>query len=187
MGSFYTNVTLRGPEQVAVVNALRGREAYVTPRLGEYTVVYDAECEEQDPEVLVALAAGLSAELECPALATMNHDDDVLAYWLYVNGDLEDEYNSMPDYFKGLEEPTTPAGGIADKLADLFGGDAAEIERTLRASSLDDEGYVFAVERHADLVEQLGLPECAVGYGYTYLEEGELPEDLDEEQLSKVG
>jgi hypothetical protein len=187
MGSFYTNVTLRGSRQDTVVEALHGREAYVTQAFGEYTVVYDAECEEQDPEVLTALAAGLSAELECPALAVINHDDDVLAYWLYVNGSLEDEYNSMPDYFKGLEEPTAPAGGVAARLTSLFGGDAEVVERILRAGSVDDEGYVFALDRHADLVEELGLPACAVGYGYTYMEEGELPEELDEDQLRKVG
>lgn len=187
MGSFYTNVTLRGPDQDSIVEALQGREAYVTRALGEYAVVYDAECEDQDPEVLMALAAGLSAELECPALAVMNHDDDVLAYWLYVNGGLEDEYNSMPEYFEGLEEPSAPAGGVADRLTGLFGGELAAVERILRRGSLDDDGYALAVDRHSDLVAHLGLPECAVGCGYTYIEEGELPEGLDEEQLRKVG
>ena len=167
MGSFYTNVTLRGPDQNSVAAALRGREAYVTPRIGEYTVVYDLQCEEQDPEAIRALAAGLSAQLECPALAVMNHDDDVLAYWLYVNGSLEDEYDSMPDYFKGLEEPSAPEGGVAERLVNLFGGDATTVEHILRAGSLGDDEYAFAVDRHADLVAELGLPACAVGYGYT--------------------
>jgi hypothetical protein len=46
--------------------------------------------------------------------------------------------------------------------------------------------YVFAMERHGDLVSALGLPAFAVGCGFRYVEDGELPEGLSDGDLVKV-
>ncbi len=188
MGNFYVNYTLRGPSSEAVAKVLAGRSAMVTPVNDGCVVVYDEESDTQNEEVIVELAAQLSHELDCPLLAVLNHDDDILWYQLYVGGELADEYDSSPNYFEAAAEPSGPAGGDAKKLCEAFGGgDAAEVERILRKSALDEGGYVFAVMRHADLAHALGISSYGVGASFNYItESGELPDGLDEDDLIRV-
>ena len=179
MGGFYTNYTLRGPSQQAVAAALAGRKATVTPPHSSCVVAFDEASDDQDQERIVELAARLSSELRCPVLAVLNHDDDILWYQLYESGKRTDEYDSSPGYFDPSAEPSAPAGGDAQRLCTAFGAsDVAAVERVLRKSSYDDDGYVFAFERHADLVRALGLPEFAVGTAYASFERDEFPEGL---------
>lgn len=188
MGNFYVNYTLRGPSQEAVAKSLAGRSAIVTPEQAGCVVVFDEESDTQNSEVISELGANLSSELNCPVLAVMNHDDDILWYQLYLNGELADEYNSSPGYFDPDAEHPGPEGGEASKLCLTFGGgDAAEVERILRKSALDEGGYVFAFERHADLVEALGISAFGVCSSFNYItENGELPDGLDEDDLIRV-
>src|SRR5215469_9709716 len=120
MGHFYVNYTLRGPDQKSVAAVLAGRSAIVSPIQDNCVVVFDKESEEQDNKIIAELASWLSGQLSCPLLAVMNHDDDVLWYQLYLNGELVDEYNSTPGYFddSGDEEIALagPKGGDAKKL-----------------------------------------------------------------------
>src|SRR5262245_52056622 len=135
MGAFYGNITLKGPSQAAVVEALRGRRAIVTPRIGDYTVAFDSVCDEQDTDGIQALTSRLSRELRCPALAIIVHDDDVLVYFLYQDGELTDWYNSSPSYFDfgSADEPAAPDGGNAEHLCETFRvGRSEQLEHTLR-------------------------------------------------------
>ena len=59
----------------------------------------------------------------------------------------------------------------------------AAVEAVLRKSSYDEGGYVFAFERHADLVRALGLPEFAVGTAYASFEREEFPDGLSGEDM----
>lgn len=187
MGNFYTNYTLRGPSQQAVVAALAGRSAFVTPAQDGCVVVFDEESDEQNTDVITGLASQLSRELSCAVLAVLNHDDDILWYQLFQNGELSDEYDSSPDYFEPLAEPSAPAGGDAQKLCSAFGASAvAEVENILRRSSYDPGDYTFAVDRHADLALALGIPSFGVGSGFRYISAGEFPEDLDENTLVRT-
>ncbi|HYJ48238.1 MAG TPA: hypothetical protein VEV81_16615, partial [Pyrinomonadaceae bacterium] len=122
MGNFYTNVTLRGPDQDSIAEHLtrQQRTAYVSPTVDHCTVVYDEECESQDTQVLEQLAAGLSERFGCPALAVLNHDDDILWYKLFEAGRLADEYDSAPAYFDEEAESSEPKGGDALKLCRTF-------------------------------------------------------------------
>jgi hypothetical protein len=184
MGNFYTNYTLRGPSQQQVAAALNGRTAFVTPQENGCVVVYDEESDAQDMAVLSDLASQLSDELRCPVLAVLNHDDDILWYQLYDHGQLTDEYNSSPDYFEDIDDPSGPTGGDAEKLCAAFGSrKVPEISSILKKS--DD--YTFAVQRHEQLAHLLGIPLFGVGLGYSYIARGELPEGLREDQLVKVG
>jgi len=179
MGNFYTNYTLRGPSQQAVATALAGRKATVAPPHNGCIVAFDEASDDQDQERIVELAARLSRELRCPVLAVLNHDDDIFWYHLYESGQQTDEYNSSPGYFDPSAEPSAPGGGDAQRLCAAFGAsDVAAVERVLRKSSYDDDGYVFAFERHADLVRALGLPEFAVGTAFASFEREEFPEGL---------
>ncbi len=120
MGNFYTNFAVRGDDPARVVEALRarGQSAYVTPASGGTIMVYDESTESQDKKVILKLGAELSTELGAPILAVLNHDDDVLRYWLFRGDSLVDEYNSFPGYFE--EGGDEPSGGSADRLADFF-------------------------------------------------------------------
>jgi len=186
MGNFYANYTLRGPSPQMVAAALAGHAAVVTPPENGCVVVF-AEEAEQDPEVFVDLAVRLARELDCPVLAVLNHDDDVLAYHLCLGGDLVDGYVSTPGYFDPSAEHSDPEGGDARRLCEAFeAGDVAAVEKILRRSPFGADGYALAVERHADLARTLGISSFAVGAGYAYVSRGELPEGLDEQALIRV-
>jgi len=187
MGNFYTNYTIKGPRQHEVAAALAGRKAVVACGENGCVVVFDKQSDHQDEEEIAALAAQLSARFNCPVLAVMNHDDDILWYQLYESGKLTDEYDSSPGYFDPDEEFSAPAGGDAARLASAFGTkDVATVEAVLRKSDHDDDGYTFAVERHEDLVRALGLPEFAVGYSYISFGGDEFPEGLSEDGIVRT-
>ncbi len=184
MGNFYTNYMLRGPSQQAVAKAIVGRKAVVTPAQNECVVVFDEQSDEQDQEVIGNLAAHLSGQFQCPVLAILNHDDDILWYQLYNNGTLSDQYDSSPGYFDPTAEPSTPAGGDAARLSAAFcSTDPAALENILRKSSYDDDGYTFECERHADLMNALGLPKYGVGTAYESFENDEYPDGLSMENI----
>lgn len=189
MGNFYTNITLLGPDQDSVADYLtqHNRRAYVSPTVNRCTVVYDELCESQDTDVLEELASDLSKRFGCPALAVLNHDDDILWYKLFESGQLTDEYDSSPDYFDDEAESSMPRGGDAQKLCGLFKSeqDVAEVERILRANGPD--AYLFAFERHEDLAKALGIPTFSVGCGYNYIEQDELPLGLEFDKLRHTG
>jgi hypothetical protein len=186
MGSFYVNYTVRSADQLAVVKCLKGRSAYVTSVKDGALVVVDEAAETQEADAVREVAELLSTSLKTAVLAALNHDDDMLWLGLFENGRLTDEYNSAPAYFDGGTDP--PTGGNARTLCAAFGrtGKEKEVESVLREASTEEDGYVFAMERHADLVEALGLPAFAVGCGFNYVEEGELPEGLSESDLVKI-
>ena len=194
MGCFYVNYTLRGPNQDAVAAELAGRAAIVSPEQERCVVVYDEESESQDDELIRELASRLSGRFQCPLLAVLNHDDDILKYWLFLNGELMDEYDSTPGYFGGDDEDDQsasslggPEGGNANLLCRLFEmNSVAEIESILRRPAGDRYGYIFAIDRHTDLVAALGITTLGVAAGYELLSNGEIPEDLDERLLLKT-
>jgi hypothetical protein len=157
-----------------VLARLNNRPVFVSETNAGFTIVLDAACESQDGKVLAELGASLSAQFHCPVLAILNHDDDILYFELYENGEKTDEYNSSPAYFSEDEDAgEEPIGGNAPRLAAVFGAsDASRIERVLRASA---EDYMFQTDRHRDLAEALGVPAFWVGVGHTYAKEGDLP------------
>jgi hypothetical protein len=180
MGAFYGNITLKGPSQAAVVEALHGRRAIVTPKIGDYIVAFDSVCDEQDVDGIQALTSRLSRELHCAALAVIVHDDDVFGYFLYQEGELTDWYNSSPSYFDfgSADEPAAPDGGNAERLHETFrAGRPEQLAQILRQRPSKD-GYVFETERHRDLVSALSLPECSVGVAFASFDDSEFPEGL---------
>lgn len=188
MGNFYVNFTVKRDDPQAIAAILRdaGRKAYVTPVIGGHVVVFEEESDTQDDKVIEEVGALLSREARAPTLAVLNHDDDVLLYWLFEDGRLSDSYNSRPDDFdfKGEGEPAAPAGGDARRLREALSA-SSETDRV--DAILRNGDYVFAFEQHMELLEALGLPDCAVGLGYGSIERGELPDELPLDQLIHVG
>jgi hypothetical protein len=188
MGAFYGNITLKGPSQQQVLEALRGRRAIVAPRLDDYTVAFDSVCDDQDIDGIQALASRISSQLRCSAFAVIVSDDDVLGSFLYHAGQLTDWYNSCPSYFDfgSAKRPAGPAGGDAGKLCAAFGVDAQqEVESILRKQH-GKGGYAFESNRHKDLVRTLGLPLFTVGTALANFDRGEFPDGLSAPQMLRA-
>ncbi len=182
VGNFYVNHATRGPDREAVAEFLRAAErtAFVGPTVEGTTMFFDAESDMQNEEVIKDLGARASKDLSAPILAVLNHDDDILAYWLFEAGRLVDDYNSCPGYFDG--DDVTPAGGDATRLCAAFGvADKAEqVDEVLRG-----EDFVFAMHRHETLAELLRFPSDYVCLGYRYAEEA-IEEDRTELDLLAI-
>lgn len=181
MGNSYVNSATRAPRDV-VIDALRAADAraFVAPAIDGVTVFAEAETDAQDTAAIEALGTRLSAVLPAPVWTVLNHDDDVLAYWLFDAGKVVDRYDSWPDYFDGDDADPMPEGGDAARLAAAFRKEAADdLAALLRAGGADD---VFAIALHGRLCACLGVPIDAAGFGYGYAEEGDVPDDtwLDE-------
>jgi hypothetical protein len=179
VGNFYTNLTVRGPDQATVTTAaenLRLR-AFVSPTYTGLTVICEKESDTQDSEIWHRVAKTVSQKLNCSALAVLNHDDDILMYALYSSGKLADEYNSYPSYWDETDEPPKPTGGDTQILCDLFGmpGDTAEVARVLRNGNEDHEEFLFAMDRHAALLKALAWPVVPFQQGFDYLTQDGLP------------
>ena len=190
MGSFYTNVLVQGATQDEIAEDLRGigREAYVSPTVGRFTVVYDALSECQDHGLLAHFAGQLSRRLGATTMASLMHDDDVLMYWLFQEGELVDEYSSAPGYFEDEDGAATPPrGGDARRLCLAFGaaGAEGEVEGVLRAFGAGAR-YAFETDRHHDLIRLLGLPAFAADFGFDYIARGEVPHGLKRDDLVRT-
>lgn len=187
MGNFYVNYTIHSADHLRVVKALEGRNAFVTPNKNGAIVVFDEASDSQDQDLVKKLGERLSKSLGSAVLAVLNHDDDILWCALFEKGECTDEYDSSPGYFDPDSVPENPSGGNAKKLCAAFGSlEVQETEKVLRQSAYDDDGYTFAVERHEELVQKLNLPDFSVGFGYSYIAQGELPPGLSESDLTKV-
>ena len=189
MGSFYTNVTLRTSDRQRVSQELAasGLSAFISRPENGALVVFERESDGEDPAVVHEVAATLSSRLGCPALACLNHDDSVLVYMLFANGELVDEYMSAPDYFDE-EVDGGDRGGDADSLAEAFGvPQAVPRLATILSGDPGEDGLEFETERHARIVEALGLPRSAIGTGFNYLEAGEHPAGYAMDDFERVG
>jgi hypothetical protein len=174
LGNFYTNFALRVPDTSRVTTALRsrGQSAYVGSPANGMTMAYDEGTEGQDRAEIVGLGTALSGDLDCAVLACLNHDDDVLRYWLFRRGSLVDEYDPWPGCFTdGGDEPS---GGSAELLAEAFRVEAvAEIR-----SVLHERRFAFAFERHKALAGLLGLDPDDATLGYVDIRRGGLPQSV---------
>jgi hypothetical protein len=187
MGSSYANLTVVGSTVKAVIGALSGQEALVSPVHAGTVGVFPADEENGWP----LLGQHLSSALKRPVVGALVYDDDVLNVLTWVDGDLADDL-CVPDpaevfgpeqagaaaeflEFADLAEMGIDAGAMGwgpgaspghdpRRLVELLGrGDAAAVRRVVEAE------YVLASERHADLAEALGLPMAFAGWGFRYL------------------
>jgi hypothetical protein len=175
MSRFYNNITVQGPPREDIINTLRtlSRRAFLSPTRDGRTVVYP-DCGDQYDSQIQSLTGRLTDHLKCIALAVTNHDDDTFWYGLFDCGELLDEYQSSPygHYIRPGAFPE-PVGGDARTLCNVFNCDRVdEIAGILDAPNTTYYGYLFATDRHLDLVSVLGLPTYAVDLDYTSLEYG---------------
>jgi hypothetical protein len=105
----------------------------------------------------------------------------MLCYLLFINGELQDEYNSEPQYFD--DDASPDRGGDPELLCSAFDCQSA-VDRVREILEGDD--HTFACELHQILVDTLGLPTYAVDCGYYSKEVVELPPDLSADDLVDV-
>ena len=192
MGLFYSNFTLYGPDREAVIDALQKQKrlAFVSPTVDRFTTVYDSETEDQDFEAIERVGRQLSLDHRCPVMGVILHDDDVLYYWLFRDGDLLQMYNSSPAYFSADMEPVPPEGGNAEELCAVFGQPTAanKVESILREDALaDDASFAGELERHEALAAALGMPAHAIGIGYNAIDNSYLPDTLPTIAFERIG
>ena len=203
MGNRYANVTVAGPTRDNVVDALRkdGVRAFVSPCENGVTSVAEAKCDDLDPRYIDRFAAGLSKALQCTALWVLNDDDNLLRYALFADGALDHRFSSSPYEAAGFlfRKSIAAEPADADALHRAFGerGDRAELDRVFGKSDAGalvaagdpdaiEKGYVFAFERHEDMLAALGLPSHGVCFGYRYAAAGDLPPGLRAEDLVRI-
>jgi hypothetical protein len=117
MGSFITNLHVRGVERDAAVAALRELRvlpAYVSGEPGNPWFSIYPNGIDQNGDALQNLGAKLSRKLQQPLIAFIVHDSDIFMYWLYDNGAEQDRYDSAPGYFDGVD--SKPAGADCEVL-----------------------------------------------------------------------
>jgi hypothetical protein len=186
LGEFYVNYVIRSDDRSAVVAALQGRKALVTPVQQGCVLATNEESIFQDGKEIENLTCFLSLRLSCPVLAFIMHDGDLLCYCLAQEGAIDHSYTSCFGYFDA-KLGDLPRGGNARALCSAFGSPEHErVERILRKPDSSDEhdlysGSYFASERHADLVAALGIPAFSVGFGYNH--GGFLPDGFTEDEL----
>jgi hypothetical protein len=175
LGNFYTNFAAPGADPSRVATTLRslGRSACVAHSAGGTTMAFDEGTEAQDEATIARLGAALSRDLDGPVLACLNHDDDVLRYWLFRGGAVVDEYDSYPGCFS-VDGGEAPSGGSAELLADAFGVAAVAGIRSV----LHERRFAFAFQRHRALAELLGMDPALATLGYVDIRRGGLPEGL---------
>ncbi len=186
MGSFYANFTAFGIGASRVADILKGlqRDAFVASSVGDFTVFYDREADEQVEAAIVLVGSQVSQTCNCPVLAVLNHDDDILCYWLFKAGEQITFYNSNPGYFDDGDR--TPIGVDAEALCEAFQRSDEETIDEVDAILSEEEDYVFALDRHQALSDWLGLPWEYVCIGYNYIKSGNLMEGVNQENFQRV-
>jgi hypothetical protein len=163
MGGFYGSVQLRCEDRAKVLAASEAvaREmnvkCLVGPPLNGWVGVYP-EGNGQDHTVGQRIAAAVGGH----GLHLLVHDDDVLAYWLWHDGQLVDRYWSAPGYFgeanRAEEEPLV---GDADRFAFVLD----EAGRAKFAKLVDRSSEAtFEIERLRKLGRLLGIENGHLSY-----------------------
>lgn len=171
MGNFYTNVTLPGASFDSVVDVMRSlnRDAHVDGD-GKVVIVYDRLTDEQDTEILAALAERLATDTNGIAFAVLNHDDDILWFQLYRRDVLVAEYASEGG-------PRTAVRAMGRTL----GCPSA----ALRLWYVLHRPYVFQIDRHEALNRIIGFPEATL-LGFTYIDRGERTDDMSQGRIIRL-
>lgn len=159
MGAFIVNFQVRSIDVSALTGALGSiiqQRAYVSDVKNGWISVYDEITATQDPTEIIRVGSLLSKQLPAPVLAFLVHDSDILQYWLFANGGVEDEYNSVPDYWDDpSDEERTRVRGRPEILFQQLG---LPSNGTLAAAlHADDDAFVFAEERLAQVAAAISL------------------------------
>lgn len=140
---------------------------------------------DQDPTVSVEDAAHLVEDIAASAFRGTGMGSSVSDIFTHVRKIMEARRGGSDEREDADEDHDDPADeSLGGQLCRAFGREEAHAEvRKILAS----RKYVFALDRHEDLVRALGLPEMAVGGGYSYIDDREVLEDSGPNGVIHVG
>lgn len=106
MGGFYVNFHAHTDAAEQLRGSLQQltSRAWVSQPKNRWISFFEESASSQDPRVIERIANQVSRDLRCRVISFLIHDDSVLYYVLYNQGEKEDEFDSCPDYFGGLED-----------------------------------------------------------------------------------
>jgi len=180
VGNFYTNIVLRGVSEDAVADVLvrLGRKALVVSYERGLVFVYDEEADTQVEGVVESLALTLATELTCPAMASLNQDDDVLLLWLYdAKGT---EWRSAWGVKSEGDERPLSLRQFAKQAKAMFDLTAAEDDVDSASGGLLGVAFgivtrrIFAVAQHDSVLRYVGIPVEPATLGHRYVSQGDL-------------
>lgn len=183
MGGFYGSVQVRCGDRARVIAAVEevAREneirCLVGPVIRGWVGVYP-EHNGQD----YSIGGEIAAEVGGVALHLMVHDDDVMAYWLWEEGELVDWFWSRPGYFgEETRAEQEPMKGDAKALARVLGGSERGYADLLGRG---ERAIVMEHERLKRFGEVSGIANLLTAY--EYLKAGETEEVEGWEELVEV-
>jgi hypothetical protein len=167
MGLFCVNFHFRTNDDRALSLALNRRgvtRQRVVPGKNGWTALYEEQASEQDDRRIRELGKGLSGDVHAPAIAFLVHDSDIACYWLFEDGNLLDEYNSDPDYFRDdYDGPKRPSGGRTDVLVRYCRPGTLEIDLARILAEKNVRATIFAEHLIERLAKALGIdPALAI-------------------------
>jgi len=180
VGHFYTNFLVRETDKRKIAEFLRtqNRRAFVGPLGPGTTIVYDEESEGQYHDVITDLASRLSSHFQCAVVAFLNHDDDILHYWLLESGVHQDTYDSWPGCFD-KNGSQTPIGGDSEILCKSFGLPALSPNVQEILHHKHPHEFVFEFQRHSALAKSLHMSEDFAILGYVDFKTERLSEESE--------
>lgn len=159
MGAFIVNFQVRSTDVSGLISALTSiiqQRAYVSDVKNGWISFYDEIAATQDADEIIRIGSRLSKQVSASVLAFLVHDSDILQYWLFSDGRVEDEYNSVPDYWDDpTDEERTRLRGRPDTLFQRLGLPSNGM--LAAALHADDDAYVFAEERLAQVAAAINL------------------------------
>ena len=169
MGGFYGSVLIRSEDRDRILTALDALaerlkfNCLVSPVTSGWIGVYPDNGGQSD-----RISKAIAAEVGGIAWHVLVHDDSVLAYWLWRDGELIDSYWSCPGYFseedRAAQESLT---GNPELLAATVGGESEKLQELLDRNN----SAVFEVERLEKLGKLVGIKNLVTSY--EYLKDGE--------------
>jgi WD40 repeat protein len=179
MGGFYGSVQVKTTDRDRVRSALEelarssGR-FLLGPVLNGWVGVYP-EGGGQDFDVARDLAQRLGGEL----IASLVHDDDIFAYEYHRDGELVDQYNSIPDYFgeEVSEAERQELAGRPETMAHLASDPEKFATFAQRMAAQAETHDPFASGLLEEFAEALGIRNAMTSY--EYLKVNEEVEDIE--------
>jgi hypothetical protein len=175
MGNFYTNFEVVGGDAAEVLRIAKelGRNAFVISDKNGDTLLFDADCDQQDVAEIERLGSQLADKLHLPVVASLNHDDDKLLLWIFRSG-----HRPVIRYDSCLQ-----AFAFGWELSKIRGG---ALSYPFIAVVLAWPLFLFEIFRHLLLVKVTGLSPICAGFGYKYLSQGGRPPGFSEDEIKRV-